>query len=77
MDCNPLAIWVINKSLYILRNAISVTNDSSFGLYIKKETWSSSFGSRKFRKKGIIEKERESTMNDRKINMLKRELLDF
>lgn len=51
---------------------LTVTNDSSFGIYIKKKPWSSSFGCRKFRKKKIVEKGKRKTMNDRKINMWKR-----
>lgn len=56
---------------------LPVTNESSFGLYIRKKPWSSSFGSRKFRKKKIVEKEKRKSMNDRKINMLKRQVFRF
>lgn len=55
VHCNPLAISGIYKSLYVLTNhdLFPVTNHSSFGLYIKKELWPSSFGSGKFREKRL------------------------
>ena len=53
VHCNPLAISGIYKSFYILTNhdLFPATKNSSFGLYVKKGLWSSTFGSEILEKK--------------------------